>query len=210
VPVVSAEHSFSGYAVVACGTLRGELEALREEGFLDAEGLFFAAPGLQIPRKLEEQLTRLLPKAREVADRTIVVYGARCFVDYADPSRDVDALLREQGQAARRVPAVNCVDMIADRDERERIADGKRIYWLTPGWIRYWRHIFRDWDAGKANETFPQNEKAVLLDGIGFFERYSQEKPEEVLAFSDWMKIPLEPRPANLDRLRRLLLEAKA
>jgi len=206
---VTADRSFAGCAVVSCGTLSGELSALQDQGFLDAHRILFTAPGLhERPRELEEQLTKQLRKAGDLADRVIVVYGSRCFVDYGDPSRDVDALLREQGHGIRRVDALNCVDMLTDADERGRIANGQKVYWLTPGWLKHWRYIFRDWDAGKANETFPQNDRAVLLDGIGFFERWSGEKPQEVLAFSDWMKIPIEPVSVSLDRLRALLRRA--
>lgn len=182
---------------------------LQEEGFLDAARVFFTPPGLhERPRELEEQLTKQVAKAREVAQKTIVVYGARCFVDYGDPSRDIDALLREHGHGIRRVDALNCVDMLTDAEERGRIADGQRVYWLTPGWLKHWRYIFRDWDAGKANETFPQNDRAVLLDGIGFFEQWSGEKPEEVLAFSDWMRLAIEPVNISLARLQELLSRA--
>ncbi len=206
---MTADCSFHGWAVVSCGTLRDELSALWEEGFLDADRVLFTAPGLhERPRELAGQLKRQLIKAGEEAARTIVVYGDKCFVDYGDPSRDVDALIREQTPAAVRVSAGNCVDMLADAEQRERIAHGQRVYWLTPGWLRHWRYIFQDWDAGKANETFPQNDKAVLLDGIGFFGKWSEEKPEEVLSFSDWMTIPIEPVPVSLDRLRRLLSQA--
>lgn len=206
IDTVSSPHSVADYSVVSCGTVRVELRALQEEGFLDADRILFTAPGLhERPKELEQQLTKQLGEAREIAEKAIVVYGARCFVDYSDPSRDIDALIREQGAGISRVHAANCVDMLADAQERERIASGQKVYWLTPGWLRNWRYIFRDWDSGKANETFPQNEKAILLDGIGFFERYSQEKPDEVLAFSDWMKILVEPRTVSLDRLRKLL-----
>jgi len=206
---VSDDSSFVGSAIVSCGTLRDELSALQDQGFLDADRILFTAPGLhEAPRKLEEQLVRQLAKAKEVAEKTLVVYGARCFVDYGDPSRDVDALLREQGHGNRRVDALNCVDMLTDAGERQRIAGEKKVYWLTPGWMKHWRYIFRDWDAGKANETFPQSDRAVLLDGIGFFDRYSQEKPEEVLAFSDWMRIAIEPVNVSLGRLQELLSRA--
>ena len=206
---MTPDRSFAGCAVVSCGTLRDELSALQDQGFLDAERILFTAPGLhERPKELEEQLTKQLRKARDAADRVIVVYGARCFVDYGDPSRDVDALLREQGQGIRRVDALNCVDMLTDARERERVGRGRKVYWLTPGWLRHWRYIFRDWDAGKANETFPQNDRAVLLDGIGFVERWSREKPEEVLAFSDWMRIAIEPVNVSLERLQELLSRA--
>jgi hypothetical protein len=206
---MSAEHSLADCAVVSCGTLRGELQALQRDGRLDAERLLFTAPGLhESPPQLEQQLVRQLDKAREAAQKTIVVYGARCFVDFSDPARDVDALLGERGGEINRVDALNCVDMMADAGERERIAGGRKVYWLTPGWLRHWRYIFREWDSGKANETFPQNDRAVLLDGIGFFEQWSAEEPEEVLAFSDWMKIPIEPVVVSLERLHGLLRHA--
>lgn len=79
---MSAEHSFAVCAIVSCGTLRGELRALQEEGFLGAERVLFTAPGLhEAPRELEEQLTRQLAKARELAEKIIVVWGActSCF-----------------------------------------------------------------------------------------------------------------------------------
>jgi len=150
---MAAESTFADHAVVACGTLRGELEVLHEQGFLDAEPILFTAPGLhEDPKELERQLTRQLGKVTDAPQGVIAVYGAKCFVDHNDP--------------------------------------------------------FREWDSGKANETFPQDERAVLLDGIGFFQQYSEEKPEEVLALSDWMKIPIQPVSVFLDRLCKLLLQA--
>lgn len=203
---MGSEDARSGYVVVSCGTLRPELNRLQEEGFLRAERLIFTAPGLhETPPELEKQLKRQLVNAKRLCDRVIVVYGAKCFVDTGNPLRDVDALVHEQGSNISRIRAVNCVDMLADAESRQAIAGGQSVYWLTPGWLRHWRYIFRDWDRGKANETFPQNDKAVLLDGIGFFDHFTQEHPDEVLAFSDWMRIPIEPYPVSLERLRRLL-----
>lgn len=197
---------FRGHAIVCCGTLRGEMEVLEQEGFLNADQILFTAPGLhEHPWELEKQLKSRLQRAKANSRNVIVVYGAKCFVDYNNPARDIDAAIREEGSGISRIAANNCVDMLSDAQEREEIAAGQRVYWLTPGWIAHWRYIFRDWDSGKANETFPQHDKAVVLDGIGFFEQYSQDKPEELLAFSDWMRIPIEPHTVFLDRLCRLL-----
>jgi len=205
---MSRENSFSGLSIVSCGTLRPELGALEAEGFLDADHILFTAPGLhEWPGKLEKQLQRQVGKAKESSQRVIVVYGARCFVDVDEPTRDLNALLREQGPGLSRVDASNCVDMLADAAQREDIAAGEKVYWLTPGWIANWKFIFKDWDAGLANETFPQNSRAVLLDGIGYYEEVIEESPELLLEFSDFMKIPLEPHPVSLDRLRGLLRE---
>ena len=70
----------------------------------------------------------------------------------------------------------------------------------------YRHYVFQDWDRGKANENFPQHTGgAVLLDGIGFWEKYSEEHPEKILEFSDWMGIEIRPHMITLDRLRKLL-----
>jgi len=204
--VMSGETSFRGHSIVCCGTLRPEIRALEESGFLDADRILFTAPGLhESPPDLARQLARQLSRAQEVSERVVVVYGSRCYLDANDPEKDVDTLIEEHGGHVRRVQARNCVDMLAAAEQRDDIAAGERLYWLTPGWVAYWKHIFRDWDPGKANETFPQNDKAVVLDGIGFFEPYSRENPEQVLEFSDWMKIPIEAARVSLDRLKGLL-----
>jgi hypothetical protein len=106
------------------------------------------------------------------------------------------------------VKAANCIDMLADAEERGRIRGDQKVYWLSPGWLKYWRIIFKEWDIGLANETFPKNDKAILLDGLGFFDGYSEEFPERILQFSDWMRIGIEPFGISLDRLKGLLLEA--
>ena len=43
---------------------------------------------------------------------------------------------------------------------------------------------------------------------IGFVEAYMAEKPEEFLAYADWMGIPIQPYAISLDRFKSLLLEA--
>lgn len=203
---MAPETSFRGHSIVCCGTLHPEMRALQRSGFLDAERILFTAPGLhESPPDLAQQLARQLGRAREISERVIVVYGSKCYLDPGGPAADVDALIGDQQGRTRRVQAKNCVDMLADVEQRDEIAAGQRVYWLTPGWVVHWKQIFRNWDVGKANETFPQHDKAVVLDGIGFFEDYLSDKPEELLGFSDWMKVTIEPVTISLDRLKRLL-----
>ncbi len=90
---------------------------------------------------------------------------------------------------------------------RIKKSGGRKIYWLSPGWLENWKQIFKEWDAAKANKTFPQNDKAVLLDAVGIFDEYSQNSPEKILEFSDWMNLEIEPYKISLDRLKNLLLE---
>jgi len=202
-----SDHSlFKGYAIVSCGTLRPELDYLKREGFLDADRVLYTAPGLhENSLELEEQLTRQLANAKKHSEEIIVVYGSRCFVDSANPLRSIDDLIHERAERARRTQAANCIDMLADTTQREGISGGKKVYWLSPGWLLHWKQIFKGWDIGLANETFPQNDLALVLDGLGVFEEYSQNAPEKILELSDWMKIPMESTKVSLVRLRRLL-----
>ena len=134
-----------------------------------------------------------------------MLYGDRCFVDSSDYFRSIDTVIEEQGFDACRVKAHNCIDMLVGEDDRDEIAAGRRVYWLAPGWIEYKKNVFLEWDMGKANETFPSNDAAILLDPIGYYEKLAMEDPEKLLEFSDWMGISIEPVPVSLDRLKGLL-----
>ncbi|MBW2057822.1 MAG: DUF1638 domain-containing protein [Deltaproteobacteria bacterium] len=206
---MDAEPSMRDYSIVSCGTLSPEINALREGGFLDAGKIIYTLPGLhENPREFEKHLRRQLRRARRYSEKVIVVYGKRCYIDTIDPFKTVDRILQEEGDSIVRVRGANCIDMLAGAEERERIRGTEKVYWLSPGWLKYWRFIFKEWDTGLANETFPQNDKAVLLDGLGFFDLYMEKYPERILELSDWMKISIEPYPISLDRLKGLLLEA--
>ena len=203
-----AKVPFEGYVIVSCGTLRQELEYLRNTGFLNAEKILYTAPGLhEVPMELERQLKKQIESVRGFSGKILVVYGGRCYIDSKDPGRSLDKVIKETGVNAKRIKAKNCIDMLVDIDEREKIRENKKVYWLSCGWLQYWKAIFKDWDNGKANETFPQQDKAILLDGLGMFEKYSADCPEELLEFSDWMHLSIEPHRISLDRLKRLLVD---
>lgn len=199
--------SLDGCSVVACGTLRREIRHLADTGFLDSDRVFFMGPGLhEWPKQLEKQLIRQAHKARAVSEKVVVAYGEKCYLDF-DAGVDTDALLARLGKEFARVRAKNCVDMLADAEVRDRIAGGSKVYWLTPGWLEYWDHIFKDWDAAMANETFPAHDKAIVLDPVSYFDEALGTDPERILRISDWMKLEIEPYAVSLDRLKRLLCE---
>jgi len=202
--------SFKGFSIVSCGTLRPELAFLRESGFLNADRILYTTPGLhEIPRDLEDQLSRQIKKAQEYSEKVIVVYGNRCYLDFKNPLYTIDKIVEKSGRNVSLVEAANCVGMLADSKERKNIAGQEKIYWLTMGWLLFWKVIFKSWDIGKANETFPQHDKAVILDPSNFFENFSREQPEKILEFSDWMKIPIESHPVSLKKLKLMLIQAK-
>lgn len=209
---MSQRTTFTGHAIVACGTLRRELSCLRESGFLDAERVLLTGPGLHAkPEELKVQLQRQLARAEDACDRVIVVYGSKCYLDLDDPTTTVDSFIPDG--AARRVRAESCIDMLADASEREELAEGQKVLWLSPGWIDHWKRIYQQylgWDAADANMNFPgYYSKAIMLDPVplGLFERWTAEEPERILEFSDWTHLPVESRPVTLDRLKALLAE---
>ena len=206
--------SFSDIAIVACGTMNLELSHLKKEGFLDAQKIYYTKPGLhQNCHELEKQLIGRIAMAKEKADKVIVAYGGKfCYVNVDAPTRTMQKIIEEQGPGVGRVQATHCMDMIAGETEREQIArelaGGEKVWWMTPGWMEYRRQVFEGWDKGIANENFPKHTGgAVVLDGIGYVDKYMAEKPEEFLEYCDWMGIPIQGYPVSLDRFKSLLLD---
>jgi hypothetical protein len=204
--------SFTGHTILACGTLGRELNYLRESGFLDADRILYTGPGLHAnPDELELQLGRQMARARRLSPHLIVVYGSKCYLDGAEPTRTIDSLLGE-GDACR-VNAEGCIDMLADAQQREELAQGDSVLWLSPGWMDNWKRIYQEylgWDAADANMNFPgYYRKAILLDPepLGLFDHWAEREPRKILEFADWTRLPVESRPVTLERLKRLLLE---
>jgi len=206
--------SFSDIAIVSCGTLSLELNYLKTEGFLDTPKIYYTTPGLHqdIP-ELERQLVQQIHKAREKGDKVIVVYGGKfCYVNPDHPTRLMQTIIEEQGPGVTRINATHCMDMLASEAERDLIAEemagGEPVWWMTPGWIKFRKEVFKGWDKGLANENFPRHTGgAIVLDGVGYLDTYMAEHPEDFLEYSDWMGIPLLPYPVSLDRFKSLLSE---
>ena len=204
--------SFKDYVIVSCGTLAPELNYLRKQGFLDAKKIVYTTPGRhEVLKELESQLIQKIDSAKEHSKKIIIVYGGKfCYVNIDNPYRTMDTIIQEQGTgiSISRINATHCMDMLASETERKKISGGQKIWWLSPGWVIYRNYVFQDWDKGKANENFPQHTGgAILLDGIGFWNKYSQEHPEKILELSDWMGIEIRPHKVTLDRFKNLLLE---
>jgi hypothetical protein len=206
--------SFKNIAIVSCGTLSLELNHLKGEGFLDTDHLFYTTPGLhEDVRELERQLIQRIGKAREKSSKVLVVYGGKfCYVNAENPTRTMRKIIEEQGPDVARIEATHCMDMLASEEERTRIAQelagGEKVWWMTPGWIKFRHQVFKGWDQGLANENFPKHTGgAVVLDAIGYVDQYMAESPEEFLEYSDWMGIPIQPYTITLDRFKSLLAE---
>ena len=209
------EQSFSNIAIVACGTMSPEINYLVKEGFLDTRHIFYTTPGLHqdIP-ELETQLIKFIEKSKTVANSVIVVYGGKyCYVNPDNPTRLMENIIAEQGLGVARVKASHCMGMLASDEEMKQIADemagGEPVWFMTPGWVKYRTQVFKGWDKSIANENFPRHTGgAIVLDGIGYLDKYMEENPEEFLEYCDWMGIPMQAYPVTLDRFKKLLTDA--
>jgi len=206
--------SLADVAIVACGTMSLELAHLQKEGFLDTNPIFYTTPGLHqdIP-ELERQLIRVIEKGKQAAEKVLVVYGGKfCYVNVDEPTRLMQTIIQEQGPRVGRIQATQCLDMIATEAEREQIAlevaGGEPVWWMTPGWVKFRKQVFKGWDKGIANENFPRHSGgAIVLDGIGYLDQYMTDDPEEFLEYCDWMGIPMQAYPVSLDRFKMLITE---
>ncbi|SRR6056297_524648 len=209
-----SEISFSDIGIVACGTLSLELNHLKKEGFLDTDTLYYTTPGLHqnIP-ELERQLINRISRARQAKDKVVVVYGGKfCYVNPDNPTRTMSTVIEEQGEGVTRINATHCMDMIASEAERNQIAQemagGEDVWWMTPGWVQFREQVFKGWDKGLANENFPKHTGgAIVLDALGFLDKYMADHPEAFLDYCDWMGIPMQAAPVTLDRFKSLLTE---
>jgi hypothetical protein len=206
--------SFSKIAIVSCGTLSLELNNLKQAGVLNTDHLYFTTPGLHEDiHELERQLIRRIAAANKEADKVLVVYGGKfCYVNADAPTRTMQKIIAEQGPNVARIDATHCMDMIASEAEREEIArevaGGEKVWWMTPGWVQFRHKVFKGWDKGLANENFPRHTGgAIVLDSIGFMDRYMAEWPEAFLEYADWMGIPMTPYTVSLDRFTSLLTD---
>jgi hypothetical protein len=197
--------------------LHPELTHLVETGSLQPRRVLFTPPGLHaLPGKLEEYLLRRLAEARQSCpdDKIIVIYGKKCHVSTDEPLKRIDTILAEAGPGLVRVQGDYGYDMLASMEERQEISGGRqdKILWFTPGWLRSWKAVYQQyfgWDAADANANFPGfYDKVIVLDSLGWADRYMAEHAEEILEIFDWMGLEVAFHPITLDRFRGLLADA--
>jgi hypothetical protein len=209
--------SFSDTAIIACGTMSLELNALKQEGFLDTQHLLYTTPGLhQDIKELEKQLIQRIQKAKQVVNKVIVVYGGKfCYVNADEPLRTMKTIIDQQGEGIVRIEATHCMDMLTTEEKREQIANemagGEKVWWMTSGWVKFRKQVFNGWDKGLANENFPKHTGgAIVLDAVGFMDQYMADHPDDFLEYCDWMGIPMQGYNVSLDRFKSLLRACEA
>jgi len=188
--------------LVSCGILEGELWALIDNGSLKATPYFL--PGElhadfgELRKALERQLEECSKKCRE---GVVVVYGDACHPK-------IQEIVKKYG-AVKVGPALNCIECLMRKDEREILDPGKNLVYMSGGWLRLSKILFQDrlkWGAEEAKEQFLKCKGVVFLDSLGNY----KEHKEEILTFCDYAGLPfLKKVDVGLENLRRLILEAE-
>jgi hypothetical protein len=111
------------------------------------------------------------------------------------------------------ISIVSCGTMSLELNflKKEGLLDTPQILFTFPGLHQDITELEGQlvWQINKAKENFPRHTGgAVILDGIGYTDRYMEEKPEDFLEYADWMGIPIIPYPVTLDHFRSLLCDA--
>ncbi len=211
--------TFEDCYIVSCGMLHPEIMYLMKSDFLNPNRVFFTPPGLHaLPKKLEQHLLKRLSQAREYdpGSNIIVVYGKKCHISSDEPLKRIDSILEAAGRGIVRVEGEYGYDMLAGYDDRQRISEGRqdKILWFTLGWLKSWKTIFQRyfaWDEADANANFPgYYDKIIVLDSLDLEQEYMTQRAEEILDLFDWTGLEVEFHAINLDRFKRLLLNASS
>ncbi|MFX1520257.1 MAG: DUF1638 domain-containing protein [Promethearchaeota archaeon] len=171
-------------------TLNGKIAFLRP---------FFLDPALHIfPEMLAEELENALDRFSDSFNSFIIVYG-NCHPN-------IDDLLASY--TAKRVKASICVEMMLGKEDyRNELRNVPRTFFLTHGWYKIWRDIFRDQLSvnKKLEKVFFKNYKSALFIDVGIAtEKYRSEAKD----FSEYFSLQFEEKNTDLIYLRGLLEDA--
>jgi hypothetical protein len=171
---------------VACEIFRREVEAVAPDLAREAAWL---SPGLHV------DLGRLHAALETELSGT---HRPRCLFGACHP--DLDALLA--GCGGCRLPGKDCIAAFLDDGERRALED-RKAFVMSPGWLRFWREIFREaqgWDEVDARQNFGLYDTIALLDfGLEPLDEM------ELLELFEYTRTPIEVVPASLERFRRVL-----
>ena len=70
-----------------------------------------------------------------------------------------------------RIREHGCIEMMLSEEEKQELSEGMKVYWMMPAWVEHKDEVFEEWEIGKRNQTFPQNDAAIVVDSRGFFDR---------------------------------------
>lgn len=185
--------------VLSCGIFRPEFEKIFAEIKQDLDdqdiAVDFISPGLHVNQeKLGKGISAGLAPLKE--EKILLLYGSMCHPDLAEIVEGYDLIHPKEP---------NCVEIMLDPTRKKELDEGGNIFYMTAGWLKYWREIFQQeqgWDDTDARINFGFYDKAVLLDcGCCDIDE------EELFNFFEYTQVPIEMEPIDLNYFKKNILE---
>jgi hypothetical protein len=165
--------------IVACGIFKAELDrilpAIKRELPNQDIRVTFLSPGLHIDcARMEREIVETL---KSLQGEKLLLYGTMCHEKIASIAHDNHAALPSDR---------NCIEMIVSPEKKKALDESGNIFYVTAGWLQSWHEILQ--------ERAASCDKIIVLDAGGSFI-----SEEELLAFFDFMQIPVETVEVTLD-----------
>ncbi|MDR3324728.1 MAG: DUF1638 domain-containing protein [Spirochaetaceae bacterium] len=177
------------FNIVACGIFRPELEKIlpeikKELGEEDIP-VVFLSPALHLDNnKMADEIIKQLDATKP--QKTVLLYGSMCHTNLASIVN---------GRPVAHPQEKNCIELILSAERKEEIDKSGNVFYLSCGWLKYWREIFQHGMEALACD------RIVALDcGLGAI------SDEEMLEFSDCIHAPIEIEEISLDHFKETVL----
>jgi signal transduction histidine kinase/ActR/RegA family two-component response regulator len=182
-------------SLVVCDTFAEEVRAVVETlGFLDVDVL-------TVPCSCHLPLTTARKRFGDALGSAINA-PRRDRMQALGRLQTIQADLVGSPESTERSAAMQCFELVAPAIFVEHLQCGGG-FTVSPGWLRKWRSVLRDWEADQktAREMFQETAgKIILLDTFG--------RAEDVVhlhAFADHVGLPVDVVPVGLNYLQSKL-----
>lgn len=185
--------------ILSCGIFKPEIEKILPEVKLALLNhnieIHFVPPALHVDnKKLKAGIVNGLEALKN--QRTVLFYGSMCHPELSQ-------IARESGVTYPK--ANNCIELFFDPKRKKEIDSAYNVFYMTSGWLKYWREIFQQgqgWDSVEARMNFGLYDKILVLDS-----EVSNISDEEILEFFDYAQVPIEFEPISLDYFKNAIIE---
>jgi hypothetical protein len=174
--------------ILACGIFKPELEKILPD--IERElnkniKVTFLSPGLHIDyNKMECELKKELELTKK--QKTLLLYGSMCHIKLPEIIKNYNIINPNEK---------NCIELILSAERKKEIDKSGNVFYLTCGWLRYWREIFQ------------QGLEAIICDKIVLLDTESDLiSDEEMLEFFDYIHIPIEIEKITLEHFKKTLI----
>ncbi|GHV53760.1 hypothetical protein FACS1894216_12390 [Synergistales bacterium] len=189
-------------SVLSCGIFRPEIERLMPDIMREIHSelrVSFVPPALHVDyRKLADGIAEGFRRMdRRNEEKVLLLYGSMCHPKLPDIAEDAAAAYIKPG---------NCIDAVLSKQRKDEIeAKYGRVFYLTAGWLKYWRDIFQGgmgWDSVDARTNMGFYDQIIVLDsGI------TRITDEDVIEFFEFTQVPVDVEPITLDYFKSVLLD---